>query len=427
MRLPNSKLFWAVSLGHAANDLFMGMRNVVLVYISRYLLPMSSREVGLAAGLIELTGAVSQPLMGWIADKTGGRWLGSGGVAWTVSLMLTGFIIVSLGGSFWMMIVPMMLAALGSAAFHPVGSMYAADVEPTRAARNSALFFMFGQIGLAIGPILAGVLLNNTHSRLNEWFGAAIGPTYPPLVEYGTLSPLFMLAALAVPGVVLMAITLPARSSHRLAMRQSDAAKATLPPIPRLPLLILAIAVALRAMGHLSTVTFMSYIFQLKGWSPAAYGFITGSFWIASGIAGVIFGHFGDRYDSRWVIMFSLIASAPAIFLLPSLDGGLAIIAAMTIGGLSGSHSLIVVMAQGMMKGRKGLASGAILGFIFASGAISTQIMGDLIERVGPITTYHIAAGLTVVASLVWLLLPKPQRTAPQPVVMPETATSAAD
>jgi FSR family fosmidomycin resistance protein-like MFS transporter len=272
--------------------------------------------------------------------------------------------------------------------------------------------------------MLAGILLNNAHSRLNEWFSAAVGPAFPRLVEYGTVSPLFILATLAIPGITLMAVNIPARSSHRLA---NSATKAALPPIPRVPLIILAIAVALRAMGHLSTVTFMSYIFQLKGWSPAAYGFITGSFWVASGVSGVIFGHLGDRFDRRWVVMFSLIASAPAIYLLPGLDGALALMAAMTIGAMSGSHSLIVVMAQNMMKGRKGLASGAILGFIFASGAISTQIMGDLIERIGATSTYQIVAGLTLVASSVWLLLPKHQSVAAKTFSVPEAAPSAAD
>jgi len=168
MRLPSGRIFWGVSLGHMLNDTFMSTRSVLLTFISAYILPMTSRQVGFALSLVELTGAISQPFFGWLADRTGGRWLGAGGVAVTVIMFCVAIVVVMTGASYWLMLIPLALAGLGSGAFHPVGSMYATHTSPQQAGRNAALFFMFGQLGLGIGPAITGILLENAHSRINE-------------------------------------------------------------------------------------------------------------------------------------------------------------------------------------------------------------------------------------------------------------------
>lgn len=415
MRLPTKRLFWAVSLGHMANDLFMSMRSVVLTFLSAYVLPMSSQQIGFAVSAIELSGAISQPFFGRWADKTGGRWLGAGGVAWTVGFILLGLLVATVTGNFLLMVIPLALAGLGSGAFHPVGSMHAAEVEPLRAGRNAALFFMFGQTGLALGPALAGLLLNSAHSNLNDVFGTALRAASVPLLERGTVLPVFGLVVLAIPAVALMVVTLPNRQAYHSASRlsRSDAPRQYV-PVARSAFVVMAAAVAFRSLAHLSTVNFMPYMFQAKGWTPAEYGFITSTFWMASGVAGVWFGSLGDRYDARRVILLSLLVAVPAVFLLPSLNGLLAVGAAIVIGATSGSHSLIVVMTQNMLPGRKGFASGAALGYIFASAAVSNLIVGSLIDSVGTSSAYHIIAGVTLVTSVLWLLLPSMKRpTAP--------------
>src|SRR5512145_1899618 len=157
----DNRLLWAVNLGHMTNDVFMSMRAVLLAFISAAIMPLANWQIGLAISAGELVGAVSQPVFGWLADKTGGRWLGAGGVVWTASGIMLAMLVVAAGGGFWLMLIPLALAALGSGAFHPVGSMYAANVNPARSARNAAFFFMFGQLGLGLGPALAGMLLEN--------------------------------------------------------------------------------------------------------------------------------------------------------------------------------------------------------------------------------------------------------------------------
>ncbi|NWG15077.1 MAG: MFS transporter [Chloroflexi bacterium] len=417
MRLPSKRLFWAVSLGHTTNDIFMSMRSVLLAFISAYVLPMSNRQIGLAISAGELVGAFSQPFFGWLADKTGGRWVGALGVAWTVSGIMIAMLVVAAGGSYWLMLIPLALAALGSGAFHPVGSMHAAESDKLRAASNTAIFFMFGQVGLGLGPALAGLLLNNAHTRYNDLFGPALGPAFKGIfIESGSVTPVLLLWLLVIPAPLLMALVIPSRRHEQAAQRPAaDDGPARL-SLPMKALLILAMAVLLRSLANPATVSFIPRLFQLKGWSPAEYGLLTSSFWIASGVAGVLFGYLANRFDLRFIITGGLALASPAIFLLPALGGGLAFVLAIVIGALSGgSHSLIVVLAQALMPGRKGLASGAILGFIFATGAVGNLIIGDLADRIGAAATFQVIGVVTLAASFLWLALPAPKKQSAAP------------
>jgi len=433
MQIPRKRLFWAVSLGHATNDSFMSMRAVLLAFISTYILPMTSRNIGLAMSAVEMSGAISQPFSGWLADRTGGRWLGAGGVAWTVSFILLAMLVVTLGGGYWLMLIPLTLAGLGSGAFHPVGSMHATDVDQSQASSHAAWFFMFGQIGLGIGPALIGLLLNNAHTSRNQWFTAALGPSFHNvLIERGTVAPIFILGLLAIPGVILMALTLPSRKAYAASVGARRALPSSNPAqpirIPRVPFLILAIAVTLRSLSNPAIVTFMPLMFQLKGWSPSEYGLLASSFWVASGIAGVWFGQLGDRFDVRRLIMASLIVSVPGIFLLPDLTGAGAFAFAILVGAMGGAHSLIVVLAQSLLPGRKGFASGMILGFIFATGALGNLIVGEMIDRMGAEEAFRLVALVTLIGSLLWLALPRPKAEVVTPEMLdPEAVPIGAD
>ena len=58
--------------------------------------------------------------------------------------------------------------------------------------------------------------------------------------------------------------------------------------------------------------------------------------------------------DRRWIIGISMMASAPAFFFLPAVDGALAFVLAIAAGALSGaSHSIIVVLAQDLLPGSR--------------------------------------------------------------------------
>jgi FSR family fosmidomycin resistance protein-like MFS transporter len=411
MHVPRSRLFWAVSLGHLTNDTFMSMMSVLLAFISVNVLPMGKTQIGLILGITALLGAITQPLFGWLADRNGGRWLGAGGVAWTVGMLLLALLAAE-SGIFALMVLAFVIPALGSGAFHPVGSKYAAESDKTHAASNMAYFFLMGQLGLGLGPALAGALLNRAASA-NNLYTDALGPVFRgTLLEQGTVTPVLIVGLFAIPAILMMVFTLPNARKHqaRKIQEQTQAVPARV-AFPLAAGVILISMVTLRSLAQPGVVNFIPVLFQEKGWSPAEYGLITSSFWIGSGLAGVFFGNLADYYDRRRVIAISMVCSAPAFFFLPATDGALAFALAIAAGALSGaSHSIIVVLAQGLLPGSKALASGLILGLIFGMGAVGNFLIGWLAETIGLNIAFQLVAAAIVIASVLALALPGDRR-----------------
>lgn len=423
MYIPRKRLFWSVSLGHMTNDVFMNMGPVLLAFLGAHILPMSTVQIGIAVSLREFLGAISQPLFGWLGDRSGGRVLGAGGVAWTVTMLMLS-LVFAISGEFWLMIVPFALAALGSGAFHPIGAMHAAETAGNRSASSVSYFFLFGQIGLSLGPAIAGFLLNNA---------TVTGQTDP-----SSLTPIFGLSLLAIPSVLFMAFTIPKnRPAHTPSVSQADTSTSHATKITIRVLLIFAALVMMRSIAHISAVKFFPLLFQRKGWEPAAYGLITSSFWMASALSGVFMGQLADRYDRRRVIGITMALAAPALFLLPLADGAEAFILAITAGGLTGgSFGIIVVIAQSLSPARKGLVSGMIMGFMFSSGALGALLIGLLAD--GPVaasgtsqsvtsgigleTTIQLVAGCAALGGLLSFFLPKNFASAESDSLVTQTA-----
>src|SRR3990170_1648834 len=146
-------LFSSVAIGHLMVDTFNASRPVLLTYFG-----LRETEIALISAIYIWASALTQPLFGWISDRMGPRWLAAGGVLWmTIFYSAALFIPGTLG------LVCLIIAALGSSAYHPVGTVQATlqgrhrmKGKETTAA---ALFFMAGQTGWFIGPIITGRIL----------------------------------------------------------------------------------------------------------------------------------------------------------------------------------------------------------------------------------------------------------------------------
>lgn len=405
MLIPRSRVFWSVGLAHFTNDIFMSMGPVLLTFLSASALPMTNTQIGFAVSAQQLVGALSQPPFGIMADRNGGRWLGSAGLAFTVGMAMLSLALAVLTGNYFLMLIPFVLQGLGSGAVHPVGMLHTAEADKARVATNMSYFFLLGQAGLALGPTLAGLLLDAANADSLRLYTQSF--RLDAFVPYSTnVNPLFAVGLMAVPTILFMLRSIPSQLS-RNSKREVSGAPVARAALPWMLFGVLGLMIALRSLATPGSVNFIPVLFREKGWSPAEYGFITSMFWIASGMAGVFFGNLADRYDRRLVVTLSLLVAAPAYFVLPLLDGFGAIVAAIIAGGFSGgSHSIIIVLAQEIIPTNKGLSSGSILGFMFATGALGSLIIGSLSDVIGLSTTFQLVALLTVVAAFMALALP---------------------
>lgn len=428
MLYSRRRLFWSVSLGHTVIDMFNGMGPVLLTFLSGHVLSMTNTQIGFAVSAYQLFSGVSQPFFGYAADKSGGRWIGAGGLTWTVVWLVISLLMATTG-QYLLMVIPFVLAAFGSGAFHPVGSMHAAESNQSRAAVNLSIFFFMGQTGGGLGPAIAGFLLDR-YATHNAVFTQALGPALSGrLAESGTVSPVVAMSLIALPAVAWMALSIPNRRAyHEHRQASHNAPNAQRLPVSRRMGALLITMIGLRSLANPGSVSFLPALFALKGWSASEYGLITSMFWIAGGTAGIVCGRLAERYGNRAIISTTLMLASAPIFLLAIVETQVAFVLALAAGACTGaSHSLLVVMAQRLMPARKGLASGATLGFIFGAGALATMLIGTLSDHVSLPTVYQIIGIVTLITGVLALGLPEERRPASAPTPESMQGTKSAE
>lgn len=432
MTLFRNKLFLAITVGHFTIDIFSNMLAVVVAYLS-VPLALTTAQIGLVLSAYQLFNAASQPFFGWLTDKIGSRLLGPGSLAWTAAFFSLAVLVAQTSQSFSLVLICFSIAALGIGAFHPLGTMHAATTSTERAATGTAVFFLFGQSGLASGPILAGIVLDS----VGVWGIYGISLLSLPWV-------LFMLIAMRHTSIELPLPSLKTPASQ---------------PPPLLSQLrwgaigLLALIVGLRSWAFLGTAYFLPTIFQAMGWQATAYGLITGIFWMSSAIMGVVAGHWADRWGRRQVVSLTLLLGTISLYFLP-LDlvwlnaslvpfvatinlglGGLLsflpqqflsdpahFLLAVFCGGLLGaSHSILVVIAQSLLPGSKSFASGLTLGYLFGVGSLATWVIGHFAEWWGLTFAIQLGAGFGLASAVLALVLPATKHISPS--ISPEPAS----
>lgn len=368
-------LFSSIALSHFMVDTFNASRPVLLTYLG-----LSETQIALFSTIYIWASALTQPFFGWLSDRMGPRWLAAGGVLWmTVFYSAAIFFPGNLG------LICLIIAALGSSSFHPVGTVQAAlrgrDLMKGRETTSTSLFFMAGQLGHFTGPILTGLLL----------------------------------AAFKVPGLyILPIVSIPIGISVMVQLRDnhphpkpaqspvSNRAKAGLTFI-----LVLATVAALQSWAQANMVNLIPKYIKDLGQSATIYGSMAGLFMGGSALGNVLGGYFADRYPKRYIASVMLLLAAFPIYItsLIGWSGWLFVLVPMA-GIFTGAiHSIMVVLAQRIIPGGMALASGLVLGFIFSSGALGLLYTGHLAELYGFPFVLTMTTGMVLVASPLALLL----------------------
>ena len=136
----------ALSSGHMAVDFAGG----VLPALLPFLVTEWDLSYTYAGGLIlasALAGSVVQPLFGLWSDRRGAVWLLPAGVA----IGAIGMGLAALSPSYWWVVLFVVVSGLGTAAYHPEGSKFAAYASGARRASGMSLFSIGGNLGYSLG------------------------------------------------------------------------------------------------------------------------------------------------------------------------------------------------------------------------------------------------------------------------------------
>lgn len=384
MPLLFDSLFSSVAFSHLIVDVLNSSRPVLLAYLG-----LTETQIAWISTIYIWASALTQPFFGWISDRVGPRWLAAGGVLW-MTIFFTGAVLIPGAGG----LICLIIAALGSSSFHPVGT-----VQATLQGRNhlagrettaTSIFFTAGQLGHFLGPILTGLIL------------ARLG-----------LPALVILPIISIPIGLALAYQLranrphprPAQGDDRVRLRASVGF-----------VLLLAIVATLQSWSQSNMINFVPKYIKDLGLSAATYGNIAGLFMGGSALGNMIGGHFGDQYAKRKVAATALFLAAFPIYIMSQIGWSPWLYVLIPLAGaFTGAvHSIMVVLAQRMISGGMALASGLILGFIFSAGALGLLLTGPLAETYGFPTVLVLTTGLVLLAApLAWMLKEKPLTAQP--------------
>jgi MFS transporter, FSR family, fosmidomycin resistance protein len=384
----DKKAMAALSSGHLATDLAQGALPALLPF----LIVKFDLSYTMAAALVlaaTISSSLVQPAFGLWSDARGALWLLPAGVA----LAGVGMAMAAVAPSYFLLVLAVLVSGLGVAAYHPEGSKFASYISGERRASGMAFFSVGGNVGFALGPVVAsGIVL-------------ALG------LRGGLL--------LALPGLAVAAVLLAVRPYLEDFAPAADAGRreAAGPGRPDGLALLLGV-VGLRSVAHMGLFTFVPLYEIARGHSEAR-GTVLLSLFLLAGAIGTLFGgRFADRFGRRVVLLGSFVAATPLI-LVYALAGGVVGEVALVLSGAAviGTFGVSLVLSQEYMPGRVGMASGLSIGLAIGLGGVAALTLGAVADAIDLETAVVATAAGPALAFFVTLLLPpSPRRRPPEPV-----------
>ncbi len=381
--LIKDKLFSTIGLSHFAVDLLNGQRSVLFVYLA-VLFGLSNSQLGIFSTSYIVFAALLQPLFGHLADRGGFRWAIAGGTLWIGLFFTIGLFIPGTSS-----LIFFVIASLGSGAFHPAGTMQATLLGRSRFSgretTSSSLFFLFGQLGLFIGPLVGGFLLRRSGVLGLLW-----------LTSFAILVGFIGLVRLRKGSV---------DWEHQPEERVSTENR----PASRLAWIAFAVLATSQSWVQQNMVIFLPKFLSDLGRPPEVYGSLS-AFFIGFGALGMLSGGIlADRFGKRRVAATMLALAVLPLALIPYYAQTSWLLLLIPLAGFfaGSSHSIVVVLAQRYIPGGMAMSSGLILGFMFSSGAFGVLLSGFMADRFGLVSVFWLTAALALIASSMALSLEK--------------------
>lgn len=372
----------AVALSHACNDMIQATLPAIYPLLkSSYAL--SYTQIGMIALVYQITASLLQPWVGLFTDKRPIPLLLPAGMAVT----LLGIGLMSIAGSYALLLLSSALIGVGSSTFHPEASRVARMASGGRFGTAQSCFQVGGNAGTAFGPLLAALLI----------------------LPHGQLSVAWLML-IALLAIVVLAKVSAWSATHGHAHMQKHAT-ASAAPLPRKRVILALSVVGVLLFAKFSYIASISnyytfYLLQCFQLPVEQAQFCLFAFLASVAVGTFIGGPVGDRIGRKAVIWISFLGVIPFALMLPHVDLFWTITLSVIIGLIfSSAFAALVVYAQEVVPGRTGMVSGIMFGTMFGVGGIAAAGLGKLADLYGIASVYQACAFLPLLG-LATLLMP---------------------
>jgi MFS transporter, FSR family, fosmidomycin resistance protein len=370
----------ALSSGHLVTDLAQGSLPAFLPFlVDEFGLTYTMAAALVLAGTF--ASSIIQPLFGLWSDARGALWLLPAGVA----IAGVGMGAAALAPSYPLVVLAVVVSGLGVAAYHPEGSKFASYVSGGRRASGMAFFSVGGNVGFALGPLVASFVIITLGLGL----------------EGGAL--------VAIPGLIVCVFLFAVRD-YLASFAPEDAVGADRRRVPsqRGGMAVLLSVVGLRSVAHMGLFTFVP-LYEVSRGNSIEYGIRLLSLFLLAGAVGTLLGGpLADRFGRRPVMRYSFAIAAPLIAVYAVVGGALGAAALIVSGAaLVGTFGVSLVMSQEYMPSRVGLASGLSIGMAIGLGGIAAVCLGGLADVVNIETAVLATALGPAIAFVLTFALPQ--------------------
>ncbi len=363
-----------LAMGHFINDSYQGFITPLLPLL------MAKLDFGLAlAGLVTSIASVStsliQPLFGHLADRSTAPYFIVAGP------LVTALFLGSIGwvDSYGMLIIIVVVAGLGTAAFHPQAAALVGGFSENRRGLGMSIFVTGGSAGHSIGPLI-------------------IIPIVTTLgLEYSLIT--------IIPGVlvsILLFKFVPTTVTADLELSLER-----IKPRRHSLLLLLLTIVILRSFIIVGYSTYVPIYLNNNGFSLLLAGAALTVFELSGAIGAIVGGPLSDKMGVKSVVLWSLVLALPLLWLFLHSTGILALLFLSVAGFmLFSAIPVSIILAQHFFPRQKSTVSSLMMGFAWGIGGLLVTPLGILAEKTNLETALLVLTGFGVIAVIAAFLLP---------------------
>ncbi len=373
----------AICVCHLNNDMLQSLLPAIYPSL-KVAYHLNFAQIGLVTLAYQITASLLQPVVGFYADRRPAPFSLPAGTLFT----FCGILLLAFARTYPALLVGACILGIGSSVFHPESSRVARMASGGRHGLAQSFFQVGGNIGSALGPVAAAIIVLRWGQRSLAPLSAVALVSTVILTRVGLWYARHGLARLA-------ASARAARASNSLSNEKVGVSLAIL--------LVLTFSKHIYLVSLTSYYTF--YLIERFGVSVRSAQLHLFAFLAAAAAGTLAGGPLGDYVGRKYVIWFSILGALPFTLALPHADLFWTGILSVAIGFvLSSAFSAIVVYAQELIPGRVGTVSGLFFGFAFGVAGVGAALLGAIADATSIDFVYRLCAYLPALGLLTVLL-----------------------